>query len=279
MDRKTKLVGQLTQLKVLVNTALEQQCKQEPRSVAGSDTAQSVDESLASLYPSVRGSTPRGSMPTMALPLQSSTTQPMNLGQMDSWNASFYIQVGLKQSLGQGQGNKAQVKVNQPVGFNFNMFTNRLDFIQFHSCFPNFEIKKLKNFEYYGIVYIVNKHSIYMVIMHQSIPSANIPPSKPAGKFFEAVKSPAPVQNFSAKARPLGQENTYPGEDFERPSQLFLLIGVEILEFCRNQTLKRTGRLSKSGGTIIMRSAIPENAIPRNYDPHQKSTKMRSQMY
>ena len=35
-----------------------------------------------------------------------------------------------------------------------------------------------------------------------------------------------------------------PGEHFERSSQLFLLIGIEILKFCRNQTLKRTGRLS-----------------------------------
>ena len=47
--------------------------------------------------------------------------------------------------------------------------------------------------------------------MHQSIPSANIPPpDKPPGKFFEVVKSPAPGQNFPAKARPLGQGNTYP---------------------------------------------------------------------
>ena len=43
-------------------------------------------------------------------------------------------------------------------------------------------------------------------VMHQSIPSANIPP----GKFFEVVKSPAPGQNFPAKARPPGQGNTYP---------------------------------------------------------------------
>ena len=79
--------------------------------------------------------------------------------------------------------------------------------------------------------------------MHQLIPSASIPEQTP-GVFFEVVKSPAPGQIFSAKARPPGQENTYPREYFERSSQLFLLIGVEILEFCRNQTLKRTGRLS-----------------------------------
>ena len=70
--------------------------------------------------------------------------------------------------------------------------------------------------------------------MPQSIPGANIPP----GNFFNVVKSPAQGQNFYAKARPLGQQSTYlPGEYFRRSSQPFLLIGVEILEFCRNQTL------------------------------------------
>ena len=59
------------------------------------------------------------------------------------------------------------------------------------------------------------------------------PPGKAQENFFEAVKSLALGQNFSAKARSPGQENTYPrGTDFERSSQLFLLIGIEILEFC-----------------------------------------------
>ena len=82
--------------------------------------------------------------------------------------------------------------------------------------------------------------SYFGELMHQSNPSANISP----GNFFEVVKSPAPWQKFSAKAQRPGQENTdprdkrtpTPGEYFERPSQLFLMIGVEILEFCRNQT-------------------------------------------
>ena len=81
-------------------------------------------------------------------------------------------------------------------------------------------------------------------VMHQSIPSANIPPGKPLGNFFEVVKSPAPGQNFPAKARPLGQKTPTPGEYFRKSSQPFLLIGVEILGFCRNQTLKRIERLS-----------------------------------
>ena len=67
-------------------------------------------------------------------------------------------------------------------------------------------------------------------VMYQSIPSAKIP----QGKFFEVVKSPALGQYFSAKVRAPGQENTYPGEYFERSSQLFLLIDVKILEFWRN---------------------------------------------
>ena len=72
------------------------------------------------------------------------------------------------------------------------------------------------------------------------------PPGKPPGKFFEVVKSPALGQNFPAKARPpWGKETPTPGEYFRRSGQLFLLIGVEILGFCRNQTQKRIGRLSK----------------------------------
>ena len=50
--------------------------------------------------------------------------------------------------------------------------------------------------------------------MYQSIPSANIPPSPgtPPGNFFEVVKSPAPGQNFCAKAQPMGQKAPTPGE-------------------------------------------------------------------
>ena len=82
-------------------------------------------------------------------------------------------------------------------------------------------------------------------LMHQSNPSANIPPpGKPPGNFFEVVKSPAPGQNFPAKARPPGQKTPTPGEYFRRSSQPFLLTGVEILGFFRNQRLKRIERLS-----------------------------------
>ena len=62
--------------------------------------------------------------------------------------------------------------------------------------------------------------------------------------FFEVVVSPALGQNFPAKAWPSGQKIPTLGEYVRRSSQPFLLIGTEILGFCRNQTLKRIGRLS-----------------------------------
>ena len=60
---------------------------------------------------------------------------------------------------------------------------------------------------------VSSEHLNYMkhpMVMHQSILSANIPLGKPPGKFFEVVESPAPGQNFPAKAQPPGQGNTYP---------------------------------------------------------------------
>ena len=47
-------------------------------------------------------------------------------------------------------------------------------------------------------------------VKFHSIPSAKIPLGKAPGNFFEAVKSPAPGQNFYAKARALGQKSTHP---------------------------------------------------------------------
>ena len=79
------------------------------------------------------------------------------------------------------------------------------------------------------------------------------------GEFFEVVKSLAPGQTFSPKARPPGQETPTLGEYFERSSQLFLSISVEILEFCRNQTLKRTGRLSNY--SLVIHSSFSLSTI------------------
>ena len=83
---------------------------------------------------------------------------------------------------------------------------------------------------------------LQQTIMHQSIPSANIPRQTP-GEFFEVVKSPVPGQNFSAKTRPPLQKTPTPWEYFRRSSQPFLLTGVKILGFCRTQSLQRIRRL------------------------------------
>ena len=51
------------------------------------------------------------------------------------------------------------------------------------------------------------------VVMHQSIPSTNIPP----GNFFKVVKFPAPGQKIFAKVRPRGKKidkNPAPGDNF-----------------------------------------------------------------
>ena len=60
-------------------------------------------------------------------------------------------------------------------------------------------------------IIIKDLRSSFLIFMHQSIPSANTPPSTPLGNFFEVVKSPAPGQNFCAKGRPPGQKAPMPG--------------------------------------------------------------------
>ena len=69
--------------------------------------------------------------------------------------------------------------------------------------------------------------------MHQSIPSANIP----SGNFLRKSKALPWGKAFLQKHGPRDKKHL-PPEYFGRSSQPFLLIGVEILEFCRNQTLK-----------------------------------------
>ena len=86
------------------------------------------------------------------------------------------------------------------------------------------------------------------------------PPGKPPGNFFEVVKSPSPWQNFL----PLRQKKTLtPGEYFRRSSHPFLLTGVEILGFCRNQTFKRIGRLSNY--SLIIPSSFNLNTILKSF--------------
>ena len=89
-------------------------------------------------------------------------------------------------------------------------------------------------------VHVFNRESYASIKSKREHP----PPGKPPGNFFEVVKSPAPGQNFPAKARLPGQKTPNPGEYFRRSSQPFLLTNVEILGFFRNQRLKRIERLS-----------------------------------
>ena len=96
-----------------------------------------------------------------------------------------------------------------------------------------FRGKHLKSFESHVLLCI----SQFQAFCKRQHPS----PRHTPGELFEAVKSPAPGQNFSAKPWPR-DKNTFPREYFRRVP--FLLIGVEILGFFRNQTLKRIGRLS-----------------------------------
>ena len=79
--------------------------------------------------------------------------------------------------------------------------------------------------------------------LNASINSKREHPRQTPGEFFEVVKSPAPGQNFVCKSTALGTKNTYPREYFRRSGQPFLLTGVKIFGFCKNQTLKRIGRL------------------------------------
>ena len=110
--------------------------------------------------------------------------------------------------------------------------------------------KLMINSNYGRILQACVREQTHDIRLYESYASINSkrehppPPGKPPGNFFEVVKSPAPGQNFPAKARPPGQKTPTPGEYFRRSSQPFLLTGVEILGFYRNQTLKRNGRLS-----------------------------------
>ena len=91
---------------------------------------------------------------------------------------------------------------------------------------------------------LINLPHLTPILSINQIQARTSPPGQTSGEFFEVVKSPAPGQNFPAKARPPGQKTPTPGEYFRRSSQPFLLTGIEILGFFRNQRLKRIERLS-----------------------------------
>ena len=62
------------------------------------------------------------------------------------------------------------------------------------------------------------------------------PRANPRGNFLRWSKALPRGKIFLQKHGPRGKETPTPGEYFRRSRQLFLLIGVEILGFCRNQT-------------------------------------------
>ena len=92
---------------------------------------------------------------------------------------------------------------------------------------------------------------------------APTPPGNPPPLgIFWGSQSPAPGQKFSAKG-PWDKKAPAPEEYFGRSSQPFLLIGVEILEFWRNQTLKRIGRLSNY--SLVMPSSFSLSTILKSF--------------
>ena len=93
--------------------------------------------------------------------------------------------------------------------------------------------------------------------LNASINSKREHPRQTPGEFFEVVKSPAPGQNFSAKALPPRTKTPTPESTFRRSGQPFLLTGVKIFGFCRNQTLKRIGRLPNYSLVILSSLKFP----------------------
>ena len=92
---------------------------------------------------------------------------------------------------------------------------------------------------------VVHRMACHNHLMHQSNPSANIPPwANPRAIFLRWSKSLPQGKIFLQKHDPRGKKTPTPREYFRRSSQPFLLTSVEILGFFRNQRLKRIERLS-----------------------------------
>ena len=71
------------------------------------------------------------------------------------------------------------------------------------------------------------KLGISLNLMHQSIPSTNIPPGRPPGNFVKVVKFPAPGQKIFAKLRTRGKKidkNPAPGDNFVDLQDNFAMI-------------------------------------------------------
>ena len=85
------------------------------------------------------------------------------------------------------------------------------------------------------------------------------PRANPRGIFLRWSKALPRGKIFLQKHGPRGKKAPTPGEYFRRSCQLFLLIGVEILGFCINQTLKRIGRLSNY--SLVIPSSLSLSTI------------------
>ena len=111
------------------------------------------------------------------------------------------------------------------------------------------------------------KNQILFIVMHQSIPSTNIPPPRadPRGNFLKWPKTLPQGKIFLQKHSPRDMKIPTPREYCERSSQLFLLVSVEILEFSRNQTLKRTGKLFKSSFSFSLSTILKVLKFPPSF--------------
>ena len=83
------------------------------------------------------------------------------------------------------------------------------------------------------------------------------------GEFFWGGQKPCPGAKFSCKSTAPGAKTPTRGEYFKRSCQPFLLTGVEILGFYRNQTLKRIGKLSNH--SLVIPSNFSLSAILKSF--------------
>ena len=114
------------------------------------------------------------------------------------------------------------------------------------------------------MVYSLPALQIHLCRFNASINSKREHPpwANPRGIFSRWSKA-LPRAKFSCKSMAPGQKTSTPEEYLRRSSQPFLLTGVEILGFCRSQTLKRTGRLSNY--SLVIPSSFSLSTILKGF--------------
>ena len=85
-------------------------------------------------------------------------------------------------------------------------------------------------------------------------------PGQTPGKYFSGNQSSASGKNFSAEVQTPGKTVPISREYFGRFSKPCLLIGYEISEFYRNQTLKKLGCPSNYY-SLVVPSSLHESTI------------------